>query len=81
MNDTATLAFRPAAQAAEHFDVLIVGAGISGVGGAYHLTLQFYQDNRPILATEAQLAPGSPLFIRGPQHGAGQVIIELQVQR
>ena len=26
--------------AAEHFDVLIVGAGISGVGGAYHLTQQ-----------------------------------------
>ncbi len=25
---------------AEHFDVLIVGAGISGVGGAYHLTRQ-----------------------------------------
>ena len=25
---------------AEHFDVLIVGAGISGVGGAYHLTQQ-----------------------------------------
>jgi cation diffusion facilitator CzcD-associated flavoprotein CzcO len=24
----------------EHFDVLIVGAGISGVGGAYHLTQQ-----------------------------------------
>lgn len=27
-------------QRAEHFDVLIVGAGISGVGGAYHLTTQ-----------------------------------------
>ena len=27
-------------QATEHFDVLIVGAGISGVGGAYHLTQQ-----------------------------------------
>ncbi len=27
-------------QAAEHFDVLIVGAGISGVGGAYHLRQQ-----------------------------------------
>ncbi len=26
--------------APEHFDVLIVGAGISGVGGAYHLTRQ-----------------------------------------
>jgi cation diffusion facilitator CzcD-associated flavoprotein CzcO len=28
------------AQTPEHFDVLIVGAGISGVGGAYHLTEQ-----------------------------------------
>ena len=24
----------------EHFDVLIAGAGISGVGAAYHLTTQ-----------------------------------------
>ena len=40
MNDTATLAYRPSAQGVEHFDVLIVGAGISGVGGAYHLTKQ-----------------------------------------
>jgi cation diffusion facilitator CzcD-associated flavoprotein CzcO len=24
----------------EYFDVLIVGAGISGIGGAYHLTKQ-----------------------------------------
>src|SRR5476651_933869 len=39
MNDTATLA-RPLVQKTEHFDVLIVGAGISGVGGAYHLTKQ-----------------------------------------
>jgi cation diffusion facilitator CzcD-associated flavoprotein CzcO len=30
----------PGAQTPEHFDVLIVGAGISGVGGAYHLTEQ-----------------------------------------
>jgi cation diffusion facilitator CzcD-associated flavoprotein CzcO len=27
-------------QNSEHFDVLIVGAGISGIGGAYHLTQQ-----------------------------------------
>jgi cation diffusion facilitator CzcD-associated flavoprotein CzcO len=38
MSETATLA-RPA-QKTEHFDVLIVGAGISGVGGAYHLAEQ-----------------------------------------
>ena len=31
---------RPAAAQTEHFDVLIVGAGISGVGAAYHLTHQ-----------------------------------------
>ena len=27
----------PRTKKAEHFDVLIVGAGISGIGGAYHL--------------------------------------------
>jgi cation diffusion facilitator CzcD-associated flavoprotein CzcO len=39
MNDAAILT-RPAPSKTEHFDVLIVGAGISGVGGAYHLTQQ-----------------------------------------
>jgi cation diffusion facilitator CzcD-associated flavoprotein CzcO len=42
MNDTATLARTPtgAPRGPEHFDVLIVGAGISGVGAAYHLQTQ-----------------------------------------
>jgi cation diffusion facilitator CzcD-associated flavoprotein CzcO len=40
MNVTAPLRTTSAAQAVEHFDVLIVGAGISGVGSAYHLTKQ-----------------------------------------
>ena len=31
---------RPESTKTEYFDVLIVGAGISGVGGAYHLTKQ-----------------------------------------
>jgi cation diffusion facilitator CzcD-associated flavoprotein CzcO len=39
MSQTATLA-ESALQRTEHFDVIIVGAGISGVGGAYHLTKQ-----------------------------------------
>jgi cation diffusion facilitator CzcD-associated flavoprotein CzcO len=38
MSETATLS-RPA-QKTEHFDVLIVGAGISGIGGAYHMAKQ-----------------------------------------
>ena len=36
MTETAALAER-ASQHTEHFDVVIVGAGISGVGAAYHL--------------------------------------------
>ncbi len=39
MNDAVTLT-RPSKTKTEHFDVLIVGAGISGVGSAYHLTTQ-----------------------------------------
>lgn len=49
--------------------------------GGYLLNLQLFQDKRPLLETEAKLAPGSPLFIRGPQYGNGQLIIVLQVQR
>jgi cation diffusion facilitator CzcD-associated flavoprotein CzcO len=39
MSETATRA-EAKPQKAEHFDVVVVGAGISGVGGAYHLTRQ-----------------------------------------
>ncbi|HEX3350844.1 MAG TPA: NAD(P)/FAD-dependent oxidoreductase [Acetobacteraceae bacterium] len=39
MND-ATALLRSDATQTETFDVLIVGAGISGIGGAYHLTTQ-----------------------------------------
>ena len=39
MTETALRA-KTAPRQAEHFDVAIVGAGISGVGGAYHLTKQ-----------------------------------------
>ena len=40
MDALATTHTTSASQAVEHFDVLIVGAGISGVGSAYHLTTQ-----------------------------------------
>jgi len=37
----------------EHFDVLIVGAGISGIGGAYHLTQQCPDRTFVVLETQA----------------------------
>src|SRR5215831_21189806 len=37
----------------EHFDVLIVGAGISGVGGAYHLTRQCPELSIVVLEAQA----------------------------
>jgi len=39
-------------RAVEHFDVLIVGAGISGIGGAYHLRQQCPQKSFVILETK-----------------------------
>jgi len=40
MDEAATLPKTARDAASDHFDVIIVGAGISGVGGAYHLTHQ-----------------------------------------
>ena len=39
-------------KAAEHFDVLIVGAGISGIGSAYHLTQQLPDKSFVILESQ-----------------------------
>ncbi|MGB5760200.1 MAG: NAD(P)/FAD-dependent oxidoreductase [Acidimicrobiales bacterium] len=41
-----------AAAGAEHFDVLVVGAGISGVGGAYHLQEQCPDKSFVVLETQ-----------------------------
>src|SRR5271157_3993070 len=43
---------KSAAGKTEHFDVVIVGAGISGVGGAYHLTKQCSGTSFVILETQ-----------------------------
>lgn len=40
MTATDMIATRPSAAKVEHFDVLVAGAGISGVGAAYHLQTQ-----------------------------------------
>lgn len=49
--------------------------------GGYLLGIQLFQDKRPLVDSEAKLAPDSPLFIRGPMYGNGQLIIVLQVKQ
>lgn len=43
------------------------------------LDLALFHDSRSLVATKAKLAEGSPLFIRGPMYGRGQLLIVLQV--
>ena len=49
--------------------------------GGYLLNLQLFQDKRLLVESAARLAPGSPLFIRGPMCARGQIVIVLQVQQ
>ncbi len=51
MNDATALS-RTAPPKIEHFDVLIVGAGISGIGAAYHLTMQCPGTSFVVLETQ-----------------------------
>jgi hypothetical protein len=48
--------------------------------GGYLLNLKIFQQNRQVCDSEVKLAPDSPLFIRGPLYGKGQIIIVLKVQ-
>src|SRR5579871_6965744 len=50
--EAARKTFASASQSSEHFDVLIVGAGISGIGSAYHLRAQLPGTSFVILETQ-----------------------------
>jgi len=49
-------------------------------GHTYVLKLDLFQGPRPLATVETRLAPQSPLFIRGPLCGDGQLIIMLLVK-
>ena len=53
-------------ESTEHFDVLIVGAGISGIGGAYHLTQQ---------------CPGTSFVVLETQESFGGTWLDPQISR
>jgi hypothetical protein len=44
------------------------------------LKLDLYQDHQVLLETDATLSKSSPLVVKGPQIGAGQLLLLLVVQ-
>lgn len=48
--------------------------------GEHRLNLALFQDQRLLVETKADLGERSPLFIRGPLYGQGQLIIVLVVR-
>lgn len=51
-----------------------------GTSAGYHLNLQLFKEQQLLLETEAKLSKSSPLVIRGPQIGDGQLLLVLIVQ-
>ena len=48
--------------------------------GGYLLNLKLYKEKELLLETEAKLSKRSPLLIKGPQVGGGQLLLVLVVQ-
>jgi len=46
----------------------------------YKVALQLFQNKKELVQTVAKLGPDSPLFIRGPLYGNGQLIIVVMVK-
>ncbi len=65
MSEAATLVAETRPQEVERFDVLVAGAGISGIGGAYHLTKQC-PDKSFIVLEEQESFGGTWLTHRYP---------------
>jgi hypothetical protein len=62
----------------KHFSLHVDPRGVSSDG--YRVNLQLFQDRQVLLETDATLSKSSPLVIRGPQIGAGQLLLLLVVQ-
>ncbi len=64
--------------ASKHFSLHVNPRGASSDG--YRVNLQLFQDRQVLLETDANLSKSSPLVIKGPQIGAGQLLLLLVVQ-
>ncbi len=62
----------------KHFSLHVDARGATRDG--YRLKLLLYQDRQVLLETDATLSKSSPLVVKGPQIGAGQLLLLLVVQ-
>ena len=62
----------------KYFALKVDSKGASDSG--YLLDLQLFQEKKLLLETETKLSKRSPLVIRGPQIGDGQLLLLLVVQ-
>jgi hypothetical protein len=62
----------------KYFSLKVDSKGATPAG--YLLDLQLFQEKQMLLETEAKLSKRSPLIIRGPQVGDGQLLLLLVVQ-
>jgi hypothetical protein len=58
----------------------LVGAQATKQQGEYKLKLDIFQGQRRIVQTDAVLGIQSPLFVSGPRHGQGQLIIVFEIR-
>lgn len=64
--------------ASKHFSLHVDTRGVTRDG--YRVHLKLYQDRQILLETDATLSQSSPLVIRGPQVGSGQLLLLLVAQ-
>jgi hypothetical protein len=57
-----------------------VGATAVREGGNYRMNMEFFQDKRRLCGAQFMLGTRSPVFIRGPEHVRGQVIMVFEVK-
>ena len=64
--------------ASKHFSLHVDTRGETRNG--YRVHLKLFQDRQVLLETDATLSRSGPLVIRGPQVGAGQLLLVLVAQ-
>ena len=58
----------------------LVGVQAKPEGEEYRIQLELFQERRRLIQTDAKLRSQSPLFICGPKHARGQLIVVFEIR-